>query len=1587
MATPRINEFVFNHTGSDTNEFIEIFGDPNADLSAFTLVVIEGDGSGAGTIDRIFPLGVTDANGFWTTPVASNGLENGTQTILLVEGFTGSQGDDLDTDNDGVIDGTPPWTAIIDSVAVSDGGAGDFAYTTTVLEPDFDSLGLTVGGASRIPDGTDTDTDADWVRNDFDGAGLPDFPGVSADPDEAVNTPGSANTVATPTIVINEIDSDTPGTDTAEFIELFDGGAGNTPLDGLVVVLFNGSNDQSYRTIDLAGHTTNADGYFVIGNSAVGPDLVIPQNTLQNGADAVALYSGTAADFPNGTAPTSTNLLDAVVYGTGDADDPELLAAFGPTVQFDEDALGDKDTDSIGRDPNGTGGFVTLDTPTPGSANDAVPPTMNIVINEIDSDTPGPDSEEFIELFDGGVGNTSLNGLVLVLFNGSNNQSYQTIDLAGQTTDANGYFVAGNSAVSPDLVFSGLQNGADAVALYSGTPADFPNGTGPTTANLIDAVVYGTGDPDAAGLLSGLGQATQIDENGLGDQATDSIGRDPNGTGDFIALDTPTPGAANDAVPPATNIVINEIDADTPGTDAAEFVELFDGGVGNTPLDGLVLVLFNGSNDQSYQAIELNGFSTNAEGYFLLGNSGLSPDLELSGLQNGADAVGLYIGSAADFPNGTGPTTTNLLDAIVYGTNDADDAGLLAGLGQTTQFNESSTTSIGRDPNGTGDFAEQIFPTPGFDNDTLPPTTAAAIHEIQGAGHRSPLEGEAVTTTGIVTAVDSDGFYMQDAIGDGDIATSDGIFVFTGAAPSVAVGDEAQVSAFVEERQFSPDLSLTRLASVFDIEVQSSGNALPDAIVLGDGGRQVPTEVIDDDGLTSFDPETDAIDFYESLEGMLVTVPDAVVVAPTNRFGEIWTVADGGANATGLNARGGITIDSNDFNPERIQIQADNTLTPGGAPATNAGDSLGDVTGVVSYSFGNFEVRATEAITPTDAGLTPEVTALDGTTDQLLIASYNVENLDPNDADGDTDIADGKFEAIAQQIVNNVNAPDIVALQEVQDNSGSANDGVIDASLTYQTLIDAIVAAGGPQYEFFDLPPENNTDGGQPGGNIRVGYLYNPERVSLDESSAVRIVDTDLSDGDSFQATRKPLAVEFTFNDQTVHIVNNHFSSKGGSTSLFGETQPPTNGNEDKRTEQAAIVNEYVDGILAADADAKVVVLGDINEFDFNPPLDALKGEDDALVNLTERFTVRERYTFNFQGNAQSLDHVLVAATLAGVALAELDIVHANTEFADQASDHDPSVLLLAVARSDLIFTDGNDSTFSRDFRGFDFSGDDFLNAFAGNDKVFAKGGDDTVLGGEGKDRLYGGKGDDKIYGQEGDDRVFGEDGNDRLFGNEGRDRIWGGDGNDEMDGGAGRDRLYGGDDDDTIRGGADDDRLYGQRGNDWLFGDEGDDRLYGDRGHDWLFGGAGNDRLDGGRDDDVLDGGAGDDRLKGGSGNDILIGGEGDDIVDGDTGGDIYVFGIGDGHDIFLDFDLPRGWDDDDDEDDDDDDDDNERGLSFDRIDLVEFGFDDFGDVTALFEDAGRDTVIHVGVEMSITLVGVNTDALLVQSEVFILV
>ena len=570
-------------------------------------------------------------------------------------------------------------------------------------------------------------------------------------------------------------------------------------------------------------------------------------------------------------------------------------------------------------------------------------------------------------------------------------------------------------------------------------------------------------------------------------------------------------------------------------------------------------------------------------------------------------------------------------------------------------------------------------------------TTAATrrIHEIQGAAHRSPFEGQPVgNVAGIVTFRISNGFFMQDPAPDDDPETSEGIFVFTSSLPSVSVGDSVTVNGSVFEfRASSTNLTITELISP-SIAVLSSGNPLPPPTVW-----TPPSEIIEDDATGDveisavFDPATDGIDYAESLEGMRVEIDDATATGPSISFTSSQTteVSLVNPNAGIRTPRGGVVIRATDFNPERLILQA----VLGTLPNVNVGDRIAGATvGVLDYNFGNYKLRPTQAFVFVSGGLTKETTAAP-IGDQLAVATFNVENLDPTDGPA-------KFDGLAHVLVDNLRSPDVVALEEVQDNTGPVNDGTVNSDATLNTLVAAIHAAGGPDYEYRYVSPEDGRDGGEPGGNIRVAFLFRIDRglAFVDRSgagplTANAVVGTGAATrlqyspgriaptNTAWTSSRKPLAAEFTFQGHRLFVIGNHFNSKGGDQPHYGRFQPPVRSSEVQRHQQAALVNNFVGQILGADPFAEVIVLGDLNDFQFSDTLSIVEGG--VLHALVDTLPIAEQYTYDFDGNSQAIDHILLDANLFDHAQYAYDIVHVNSEFAVKVSDHEPQVVRIGL--------------------------------------------------------------------------------------------------------------------------------------------------------------------------------------------------------------------------------------------------------------------------------------------------------------------
>ncbi|WP_144300644.1 lamin tail domain-containing protein [Stackebrandtia nassauensis] len=773
-----------------------------------------------------------------------------------------------------------------------------------------------------------------------------------------------------------------------------------------------------------------------------------------------------------------------------------------------------------------------------------------------------------------------------------------------------------------------------------------------------------------------------------------------------IAFGVPPVAAAS------SDVVLNEVyggGGNSGATLTNDFIELTNRDGGPVDVSGWSVQYHSASATGSWQVTPLTGQVAPGQFYLIAeaaGSGGTQP-LPTPDV-TGTIPMGGTGGTVALVKSTTALTCTaadcageaSIVDLVGYGSAAIRETNPAAGASNTLSVQRKET---GDTDDNAADFAA-ADPTPKVANDGGDPGPECPaepgpnrIHDIQGDGWISPLHGDPVADVpGVVTAVRTQsprGYWIQDTAPDSDAATSEAVFVYAGSAPvTVQVGDAVSVSGKVSDfYQLSSGETFPNTANLSITEITnpvtavcSSGNPLPSTeTVAADSIPDVyaptaPTGNVED--LNPVDASRSTMDFWEAREGMLVSVSDARVVGPGNEFGEIY-----------------LTVKPDEYASERggtVNTGYDNTPTgrivvfpvSGSVPPANVGDTLtGATSGPVDYSlYGGYGIAATQVGGVASGGIDRQV-ATAQTPEQLAVATYNVENLSPKDSGG-------KFAALAEGIVTNLAAPDVVVLEEIQDNNGSTNDAVVDADQTLDKLTAAITAAGGPRYDWRQISPTDDADGGQPGGNIRVAFLFNPDRVSFvdregGDATTPVTVGTD-SDGtpslnvspgridpanEAWKSSRKPLAGEFRFNGEKVIVVANHFNSKGGDQNADGRYQPPERSTEVQRIKQAKAVNAFVKDTLAVDADANVVVAGDINDYQFSPALDALT-DGEVLEDLITGLPDTEQYTYVYNGISQVLDHILVSPALAK---ADYEVVHINAEFAEQNSDHDPQVARL----------------------------------------------------------------------------------------------------------------------------------------------------------------------------------------------------------------------------------------------------------------------------------------------------------------------
>ncbi|KAI0643156.1 DNase I-like protein [Trametes meyenii] len=600
---------------------------------------------------------------------------------------------------------------------------------------------------------------------------------------------------------------------------------------------------------------------------------------------------------------------------------------------------------------------------------------------------------------------------------------------------------------------------------------------------------------------------------------------------------------------------------------------------------------------------------------------------------------------------------------------------------------------------------------------------AVSVTDIQGPAFLSPLKGQTVNNlTGIVTAKSTSGFWIQGPAVQ-DVRVSNGLNVFSSSKTvlaSVAVGDRISLSGVVSEFRSSSspnNLFATELQSPTNIVVLSSNNTVT-PLVLGrdrsppteklsaldtgsDGWLSVPnnSSLVDATNAT-LHPDEFGMDFWSSLEGQLVTVPSPVALDFENSFGEFWVYGDW--NVTSLNSRGGLTLtlDSDgipDANPETVIVGSplDGTKNP----SVSLGKKFSDITGIIVYQFGFYYIlplTAPTVVSTPDPTIPPSRITPSTDSCTITVGDYNVENLGPTTA---------HLPTVANHIANFLNAPDLVFLQEIQDNSGTKDDGTVSANVTLATLAASIAKAqnGSATYATLEISPVDGKDGGQPGGNIRTAYLYNSTKLSLVSGSpAGGALDATKpvlgSDGKvtltfnpgridptnaAWDASRKPLvAVWETPSGARFFTINLHLTAKLDGSSTQGDARPPVNGGVEQRISQIQTVATFLKALFALDPDANVLVGGDCNEYVqtrsvFAPFADLL-----TELDVAARTRLVERYTYLFDQNSEQLDHLFVSPAIVARHGISVEHVHVNNwapSLSARASDHDPTVARVHV--------------------------------------------------------------------------------------------------------------------------------------------------------------------------------------------------------------------------------------------------------------------------------------------------------------------
>lgn len=1026
---------------------------------------------------------------------------------------------------------------------------------------------------------------------------------------------------AAPTVFINEIHYDNTGTDTGEFVEI--AGPAGTDLTGYSIVLYNGNGGASYGTRALSGTIPDQNNGF--GTVT----LSYPVDGLQNGSpDGVALVQG------------------------------------GTVIQF----------------LSYEGVFTAIG----GPANGMV--STDIGVRELGTEPVG----RSLQLVGTGTTYSDFTWTAPSAQSPGNVNAGQTFSgVAGATVAINDVTVVEGDAGTVHATFGVTVTGSHSGISFDITTVD-------DTATVADGDYIGQ---TLTGVVLPAGSTTYtFTVVVMGDSTFEATEQFQvalsNVTGAGLADGTGIGTITNDDDPPpvSSEVVISQVYGGGGNSGAPlshDFIELFNRGSVPVNLTGWSVQYTSATGAATWQVTPLSG-TIAPGGYYLVRQAGSSTSSTLPAHDAGGTiTMAAGAGKVALRTNITAITgqcpSSATVDLVGYGTT----ASCFEGSAPTSVISNSTGALRKRggcfdSNNNSVDFSIGA-PTP---RNSASPTrsctfTAAAIHDIQGSGATTPYFGVDVTTSGIVTARKSNGFFLQtpDA-GDGDAATSQGVFVFTGSTPTVATGDAVVVQGTAHEF-----FNLTQIESSLpgDVVVQSSGNSLPAAVTL-------TTALLDPAG---------APDQLERFEGMRLEAAALVSVAPTDDFGEIAAVLPGvsrpmrepGIPLTDPVPADPITgvvdccIPRFDGNPERIFIDTDGLLGATRAFVTS-NVTMSGVSGPLDFSFGAYKVlpETGYTVSPNMAGV--PVPAPDA--GEFTVGAFNIENFSGNDT---------RRQKAALAIRQLMKSPDVIGHIEILDQA------------TLQALADQVnsdaVAAGEPNpgYEA-RLIPAFLADGVTPASQ-NVGFLVKTSRVRID-SVAAEPAGTFATPGGgtSLLHDRPPLVLHATVDPDSVNprpviVVVNHLRSFIDIEVVGAEGDRV----RAKRVAQAESVAQLLQHLQTTYPGTAVISVGDYNAYQFNDgytdPMSVITGEPTPgdqmvvqaspdvvspnFINLTHSLPAGEQYSFIFEGTPQALDHVLVNTVAAGY-LQRYAVARGNADFPagpefsgdatrpEGASDHDMPV-------------------------------------------------------------------------------------------------------------------------------------------------------------------------------------------------------------------------------------------------------------------------------------------------------------------------